>query len=74
MQSSGVESVPFSEVNPPVTIQTKMKKINWGLEDRYETVCAKAPASLNPISDAQEIKLCPYGYAKLRMTELPVID
>ncbi len=68
-----VGEIPFSSKNPPVMLKTKMRKIAWGLEDGYETVCAKVPESREPISDAVEIKLYPYGCAKLRMTEMPAI-
>ena len=54
-------------------IKTKGVKINWGLEEYYETVCAKIPDERIPISEEEEITLYPYGNAKLRMTELPKI-
>lgn len=49
-----------------------MKRIAWGYESGFESVCEKAPASREPISDEAEIELYPYGCAKLRMTELPL--
>ena len=70
----GVSGIPFAEAAPPVTIRAKVRKIDWGLEDGYETVCAKIPDSRTPISGEQEIDLHPYGCAKLRMTELPIVD
>jgi hypothetical protein len=70
---NGVGDIPFSSEMPPVTIKTKARKIEWGLEDGYETVCAKVPESREPISDEEEILLYPYGCAKLRMTEIPVL-
>jgi hypothetical protein len=69
----GITSAPFSETNPPVTIKAKMQKINWGLEEGYEYVCAKLPESTEAISDIEEIDLYPYGCAKLRMTEMPFV-
>ena len=69
-----ISNVPFSSENPPVKIKTKVKNINWGLEDGYETVCAKVPDSRIPQSIEKESILYPYGCCKLRMTELPVID
>lgn len=69
-----VDDVPFSSVNPPVTVKTKAAKIEWGLADGYETVCAKVPENSVPISDEEEIILYPYGCAKLRMTELPLLE
>ena len=68
-----ISDIPFSSEKPPVTLTAKMRKISWGLEDGYEHVCAKLPESRTPISDELEIELYPYGCAKLRMTEMPLI-
>ena len=69
-----IDSIPFSVSHPPMVIKTEVKKINWGLADGYETVCAKLPESKEPISDSVEVTLHPYGCSKLRMTELPKIN
>jgi len=68
-----ISGVPFSSKNPPIVISAKLQQIDWGFEERYDTICAKFPHSLQPISDAFEMKLIPYGCAKLRMTELPFL-
>ena len=68
-----ISDIPFSSESPAIVIKTSVKHINWGLEDGYDTVCAKIPESREPISDAEEIELYPYGAAKLRMTEIPKI-
>ena len=68
-----VGKIPFSEKHPPVTIKATVKKIDWGYEDGYEWLCAKVPESREAISEAEEIELYPYGCAKLRMTELPMV-
>ena len=68
-----VDKVPFSSENPPVILKTSVRKIPWGLEDGFETVCAKVPESLEPIGEADIAELYPYGCAKLRMTELPMV-
>lgn len=73
VHNNTVDDIPFSSVNPPVTIKAHVQKINWGLADGYERVCAKIPESVEPISAEEEIDLYPYGCAKLRMTEMPVI-
>ncbi len=73
LENKEISNIPFSSENPPVTIKAKVQKIDWGLEDGYETVCAKLPLSTVPVSDEEEITLYPYGSAKLRMTELPFI-
>ena len=68
-----MSGVPFASQKPPVTVKAKVKKIAWGLEDGYDTVCAKVPKSITPLEEEKEIVLYPYGCAKLRMTELPLI-
>lgn len=74
LQREKVGEIPFSSVNPPVKIKANVQKINWGLADGYETVCAKIPESRTAISDKEEITLYPYGSSKLRMTEIPFIE
>ena len=71
--SAPVGDVPFSEKTPPVYLKTKMNKIDWGFEEGYNTLCAKVPASRAPIAQEEEKILIPYGCAKLRMTEIPLI-
>ena len=68
-----MSGVPFASQKPPVTVKAKVKKIAWGFEDGYDTVCAKVPKSITPLEEEKEIALYPYGCAKLRMTELPLI-
>ncbi len=65
--------VPFSQDKPPVTIKAKMQQINWGLKFPYRSIARKTPKSRTPISEVQEVELCPYGCARLRMTEMPVL-
>ena len=65
--------IPFSAKYAPVTVTAKMRKIPWGLEDGYNSVCAKVPASRLPIGEEETVTLIPYGCAKLRMTEMPLI-
>lgn len=73
VEYKGISDVPFSSQKPPVKVKAKVKNINWGLEDGYETVCAKVPESREPVSEEKDIYLHPYGCSKLRMTELPLI-
>ena len=73
VEYNGISDVPFSSQKPPVKIKAKVKNIDWGLEDGYETVCAKVPESREPVSEEKDIYLHPYGCSKLRMTELPLI-
>lgn len=55
-------------------MKTTVQKIDWGPEDGFETVCAKIPQNKRILSDKEEILLYPYGCAKLRMTEIPLLD
>ncbi|MBE6611622.1 MAG: hypothetical protein E7632_03925 [Ruminococcaceae bacterium] len=73
VEHRGVSEIPFHSEKPPVVIRAQVRRIAWGLEDGFESVCAKVPESRTPIGDAEEIALYPYGCAKLRMTELPLI-
>lgn len=63
----------FSSQYPPVALKASVKKINWGLEDGFYSVCAKKPVSYKGIGEKKEVLLYPYGCAKLRMTELPLL-
>ncbi|MBQ1945831.1 MAG: glycoside hydrolase family 127 protein [Clostridia bacterium] len=64
---------PFSETQPPVIVKAQMREIAWGLEDGFERVCAKVPESREATGEIKEVELYPYGCAKLRMTEMPMI-
>lgn len=67
-----VGDTPFSSEEPPVTVQTTVVPIQWGMEDGYEKVCAKVPGSTEATGAPQLVRLYPYGCTRLRMTELPV--
>ena len=69
-----VGDVAFSQDNPPVTIKAKMQQIDWGLKFPYRSIARKTPKSRKPVSEIKEIELCPYGCARLRMTEMPLLD
>lgn len=69
----GISEFPFSSEKPPVIVKAKVAKINWGLEDGYEKVCAKVPESRIPVGKEEEVELYPYGCSKLRMTEMPFV-
>jgi len=69
-----VAPVPFAVSAPPVTVKASLSPINWGLAEGYEHLCSKYPESIKAIGEAREITLVPYGCAKLRMTELPIVE
>ena len=69
-----VTEVPFSSKNPPIVIRAKMKHIPWGYERMLPTVCARVPKSTESYGSEETLTLYPYGCAKLRMTEMPMVD
>jgi hypothetical protein len=73
LEKRELSGVPFSSKNPPVVIKAEVVRINWGFERGYDTVCAEEPLSRVPFGEAKEIELYPYGCAKLRMTEIPLV-
>ena len=65
--------IPFSATHPRITLSAQLCPIDWGYEPRFSTVCRKTPGSTIPTGDPENIELIPYGCAKLRMTELPIV-
>ena len=68
-----MSDVPFSSKAPSLVIKTSVSPIAWGYAEGYETLCEKLPNSRKPIGEAKTVELYPYGCAKLRMTEMPLI-
>ena len=73
VRQKAVGSVPFSSENPPVTLEAELCHINWGLEEGFDSVCSKIPRETNALDGAVKAELYPYGCAKLRMTEMPLV-
>ncbi len=71
---NNISDIPFSQNNPPVAIKANMRQIDWGLKFPYRSIARKTPSSVTPVSLNQQIELCPYGCARLRMTEMPLLD
>lgn len=69
-----ISDIPFSQANPPVSIKANMRQIDWGHKFPYRSIARKTPKSGKPISEVQQVELYPYGCARLRMTEMPLID
>ncbi|MBR3781393.1 MAG: glycoside hydrolase family 127 protein [Clostridia bacterium] len=69
-----ISDIPFSQANPPVSIKANMRQIDWGHKFPYRSIARKTPKTGKPISEVQQVELYPYGCARLRMTEMPLID
>jgi len=68
------DDVPFSSKAPRVVLKANLAPIDWRMADGYAEVCAKTPYSRAALADASEMELYPYGCAKLRMTEMPMVN
>ena len=64
----------FSTASPLCVVKAKVKPIEWGMREGYRYVPADVPESLTPVGEETEVELVPYACAKLRMTELPLLD
>lgn len=71
---SPVGEIPFSGTHPPVVVRAPLRRIDWGYKFPFRSVCRKTPRSVAPLSPAARMELIPYGCARLRMTELPLLQ
>ena len=69
-----IGEIPFSAKTPAVVLKTNLCHIDWGFEKGYDTVCAEAPTCRKPQDEGKTRELIPYGGAKLRMTEIPLVS
>ena len=60
----------FGSEKPPVSLIADMAEIFWGFNNGH---CDEAPQSSEPLSLPEKVRLVPYGYANLRLTEFPVV-
>ena len=73
VQEQMVSDIPFAQDKPPVVVKAKMAQVKWPMAKRYRLICDKKPTSARAISEEEAIELIPYGCARLRMTEMPMI-
>ena len=67
------DGIPFSSKSPKIKIKTSMCRVDWDYAERYENVANHRPKSNKAIKDSETMELIPYGCAKLRMTEMPMV-
>ncbi|MBQ4556782.1 MAG: glycoside hydrolase family 127 protein [Clostridia bacterium] len=65
--------IPFGQNMPRIGLKTKLARVNWDYKDGYDSVSDVTPRSRNAIAEPEEKVLIPYGCAKLRMTEMPIV-
>jgi len=68
-----ISDVPFSSKNPAVTLKTDMCLVDWQYADGYDSVPNTVPVSNKATGAPEQMTLIPYGCAKLRMTEMPMV-
>ena len=73
VEEAPVDAVPFSSKAPALKLHTKLAPVNWDYEDGFATVAAATPVSDKAVGEAVDMTLVPYGGAKLRLTEMPVV-
>ena len=73
VEEAAVDAVPFSSAAPAIRLHTRLAPVEWDYEDGFDTVAAAAPVSDKAVGEAVDMTLVPYGCAKLRMTEMPVV-
>lgn len=67
------DEVPFSSVAPRLAMKANLAPVRWELADGQEFIVAAYPESRRAIGEPTEKTLVPYGGAKLRMTEMPLV-
>ena len=68
-----ISDVPFSSKAPAITLKTDMCLVDWEYADGYDSVPNIVPVSNKAKGAPEQKTLIPYGCAKLRMTEMPVV-
>ncbi|MCE5251299.1 glycoside hydrolase family 127 protein [bacterium] len=71
VEEKSVKMPCFSEIKAPVVLTAKARKVpDWGMDGASAAPPPKSPVSVS--TPVEEVKLIPYGSAKLRITEFPV--
>lgn len=73
VEEKEISAIPFSGTDPALCIHVRLAPVRWEWADGYDTVPAVRPASDKGIGPAVPMVLIPYGCAKLRMTEMPMV-
>ena len=71
VKEAPVGAFPFDGAQPPVEITAPMAPVDW--REEYG-VAAIQPVSNRPIGPTREVRMIPYGCARLRMTEMPMAE
>ncbi len=67
------DDVPFSSKAPSLAIKASFSRVNWDFAEGYINIAERKPVSYKALSAPTEMELIPYGCAKLRMTEMPIV-
>ena len=66
-----VGEYPFGADEPAATVRMTMAPVAW---PERSGRCAEKPLSAAPTDEPREMRLAPYGCARLRMTEMPLCE
>jgi len=73
VEEKSVKMPCFSEIKAPVVITAQARQVpEWGMDG-----ASAAPPPLSPVATSrpvENVELIPYGSAKLRITEFPVVE
>jgi len=72
VEEHAISDTPFATGEAPVTAKVKGKKVKgWDIEKNAAAAPPKAPVETE--GQEKELTLVPYGCARLRVSEMPVI-
>lgn len=74
LNEKDISPCPFSSDSPAVELGAELCRINWSHRRGFRSVAAKYPANPGNGGNKIRVMLYPYGSAKLRMTEMPLIE
>ena len=66
-----IGDVPFSGERPPVEIDAMLSPVDW---PEVNGVAAVEPRSRKALEPPRPVRMIPYGCARLRMAEMPVVE
>ncbi|NLZ88033.1 MAG: hypothetical protein GX916_00880 [Clostridiales bacterium] len=70
-KQNAIGAYPFGKAPAPAEITANLVPVPW---EEEHGVCTAEPASRVPSGTIKKVRMIPYGCARLRMTEMPVLE